>query len=724
MNRESFDVIALRAAVVFALTVGAVSTPLVVRAAVGADGLPSVEHIDRGARPETVRFSTRGAAARRVQSPTRSVADIAQFRAAQRASREPGQPLLIGAVRDLPSRDREISGTRLGWQSVPGGQAAVLEFHADGARGLRLSFKLAGPSQGVLLRFAGSAKPGDVIEVGGAATVGSERYWGPVTEGDTLRVEIFVADGVAHRQVRLAQLALMHMDQVVPLDSVNPTEGGLGQATLACHRDVACNPNQSPAYLDATRAVAGLSFVVGEQGFWCSGTLVNSNTVPRQPYLVTANHCINTAEAAASLYTVWFMEATACGSGQRRPEYFVLRDGATLLYNSTVNDHAFLRLNGRLPNGVFYAGWSPGGLGTGAAALGMHHPNADLKKYSEGTKEKDTNNLNSHPGTYHQVRWTTGAVEGGSSGSGLFAFSAATGTYQLTGQLLGTLGSGPSTCSSSALYGRLQDHAPTLRAWLDPAAPLAILNSASYQALEISGDELVAAWGPGLPQPVIARIPSDRSDASDSRCALTLGGRYSVLARSQRSGESKEACVLFLGAGQVNFKLPSGLTAGDRVDVSVIDNLTSAAIATATAVPVVDFAPGLFTASQDGKGIPAANLVRVRNGQEIWSDVPTSPSTPIDLGPVDEDLFLVLYGTGIRNKPGTTLPRATIAGLAAPVEYVGVQPSYLGLDQINLRVPKAELRRIGVIGKAIVEVRFTDASGRESVPNAVEIYIK
>ena len=55
----------------------------------------------------------------------------------------------------------------------------------------------------------------------------------------------------------------------------------------------------------------------------------------------------------------------------------------------------------------------------------------------------------------------------------------------------------------------------------------------------------------------------------------------------------------------------------------------------------------------------------------------------IDLGPADEQVHLILYGTGIG---GATAPQSvvlTIGGVAVPVNYAGPQNQFLGLDQIN-----------------------------------------
>lgn len=47
------------------------------------------------------------------------------------------------------------------------------------------------------------------------------------------------------------------------------------------------------------------------------------------------------------------------------------------------------------------------------------------------------------------------------------------------------------------------------------------------------------------------------------------------------------------------------------------------------------------------------------------------------------ELYVVLYGTGIRNARGIT---ASIGPAAAEIPYFGAQPQYPGLDQVNLLV--------------------------------------
>lgn len=54
----------------------------------------------------------------------------------------------------------------------------------------------------------------------------------------------------------------------------------------------------------------------------------------------------------------------------------------------------------------------------------------------------------------------------------------------------------------------------------------------------------------------------------------------------------------------------------------------------------------------------------------------------IDLSPASDQIYIVLYGTGIRYRTGAAT--ATIGGISIPVIYAGDQFSYVGLDQVNI----------------------------------------
>ena len=60
-------------------------------------------------------------------------------------------------------------------------------------------------------------------------------------------------------------------------------------------------------------------------------------------------------------------------------------------------------------------------------------------------------------------------------------------------------------------------------------------------------------------------------------------------------------------------------------------------------------------------------------------------AVPIDTA--NDDIYLVLYGTGIRHRSSDQAVRCTINGAEAAVLYAGKQGSSTGLDQVNVALP-------------------------------------
>jgi len=91
--------------------------------------------------------------------------------------------------------------------------------------------------------------------------------------------------------------------------------------------------------------------------------------------------------------------------------------------------------------------------------------------------------------------------------------------------------------------------------------------------------------------------------------------------------------------------------------------------------------PTVFALDPSGKGAAAA--VNARNGMVV------SPSNPV---PAGEYVELFLTGLGATEKHGQldyakAQPTVTIGGLDCPLTYAGAAPGFLGLDQINCRLP-------------------------------------
>jgi uncharacterized protein (TIGR03437 family) len=75
-------------------------------------------------------------------------------------------------------------------------------------------------------------------------------------------------------------------------------------------------------------------------------------------------------------------------------------------------------------------------------------------------------------------------------------------------------------------------------------------------------------------------------------------------------------------------------------------------------------------------------------------------SVPIDLGLSTDQLFLVLYGTGFRFRSALSAATATIGAVNSEVLFAGPQGTFVGLDQTNIRIPRA------LAGRGEVDVVF------------------
>jgi uncharacterized protein (TIGR03437 family) len=196
---------------------------------------------------------------------------------------------------------------------------------------------------------------------------------------------------------------------------------------------------------------------------------------------------------------------------------------------------------------------------------------------------------------------------------------------------------------------------------------------------------------------------------------IQLGGRYSVRV-SWGLGRSEPACLSFLGAGQVNFKLPAGLAEGQLAAIAVHD-AASGIIAQQGPLIVGPVEPGLFTKDSSGTGIASGQIFRRVDGQETFVNL---TDEPILLQLESDSLVLVLYGTGIRGRAADSIVRATVAGRPAIVTYAGSQGDLLGFDQINLEIPTAPLIGDRVNGRVSIEIEI-ETGGRVWRANPVQV---
>ena len=229
----------------------------------------------------------------------------------------------------------------------------------------------------------------------------------------------------------------------------------------------------------------------------------------------------------------------------------------------------------------------------------------------------------------------------------------------------------------------------------DPLPKITTVSAASFSGeLGAAPDSIAAGFGPGLATGTVGApaIPLPTS----------LGG---TLVRVTDSAGTEHLAELFLVSPlQINYLIPEDAALGLAL---VIVETDGQEVARGT-VRIHAVAPSLFTANVSGQGVPAARALHVaadltQTERLIYDDtapVGSREALPIDLGPEDEQVFLVLFGTGMRGI--TTGATATVGGEAVPIADLLAQPTLVGLDQANLGpLPRS------LIGRGEVDILLT-----------------
>ncbi len=207
---------------------------------------------------------------------------------------------------------------------------------------------------------------------------------------------------------------------------------------------------------------------------------------------------------------------------------------------------------------------------------------------------------------------------------------------------------------------------------------LRLTNAASNSSGSFAADEIVSMFN-------VAGLSGDTGGTLP--LATSLAG---VAVTVQDSTGAKRAALLygvFASTGQVNFVIPASTALG-----AATITVTAPSSSQTAQMTIKDSAPGLFTASQNGRGAPTGQIVVVHaDGSHTIENLATLSgntyvATAIKLASPTDQVFLQLYGTGIRHATKVT---AAISGAAATVMYAGQQGAYPGLDQVNLQLPKA-----------------------------------
>lgn len=204
--------------------------------------------------------------------------------------------------------------------------------------------------------------------------------------------------------------------------------------------------------------------------------------------------------------------------------------------------------------------------------------------------------------------------------------------------------------------------------------------AANYVGGELAADSIASAFG--------SQLATTTEVGSGATLSNTLGGTRVKITDSK--GVERDAPLFFVSPTQINYQIPAGLAEGfATVTITNKDGLETKGL-----LNIARVAPGLFTADATGKGFAAGDVVYVRQDQsQVWQRVTRfdAATNRIVGNPIDvsgDPAYLILYGTGIKNRSELTKVKARIDGIETAVEYAGTQGQFVGLDQLNIRLPR------------------------------------
>ena len=229
------------------------------------------------------------------------------------------------------------------------------------------------------------------------------------------------------------------------------------------------------------------------------------------------------------------------------------------------------------------------------------------------------------------------------------------------------------------------------------SAAFTLVSSASFQAGPAAPESLVSAFGSGL--------ASGTATAPSGTAPLQLAGTSVTV--TDALGVSRTAPLLFVSAGQMNFQVPAGTSPG-AATVTITNGAASPQTAVSSPADIASVAPALFTLNR--AGLAAAYVVSVSGSTQTVEPIFTLQNgvaipVPIDLTSPGQQVYLCLFGTGIRNAAGDTVS-VRINGLNAAVSYAGPQLGTPGLDQVNILLP-AVLAGAGEVGVVLTAAGHT-----------------
>ncbi|MCI0525756.1 MAG: cohesin domain-containing protein, partial [Acidobacteria bacterium] len=293
------------------------------------------------------------------------------------------------------------------------------------------------------------------------------------------------------------------------------------------------------------------------------------------------------------------------------------------------------------------------------------------------------------------------------SGFGAQAMAGAGTLIKLKFTVAGAAGTGTALAWQRFLFNETPQTS-LVNGRVNAALAVTSVSAASFKP-ESAAESIVAAFG--------ASLATTTTTASALPLPTSLAG--TTVKVKDSAGVERLAPLFFVAPTQVNYLAPPEAAPG-AATVAITSGNGTVSVGT---INIATVAPGLFAANADGQGVGAMVVARVRpDGSQVFeSAVRFDPAqnkfvaAPIDLGAENEQVVLLIFGTGFRHRSAPSVVSVSIGGVNAQVDYAGPQPDFAGLDQLNARLPRS------LAGRGEVDIVVT-VDGKTA--NTIKIFVK
>ena len=224
------------------------------------------------------------------------------------------------------------------------------------------------------------------------------------------------------------------------------------------------------------------------------------------------------------------------------------------------------------------------------------------------------------------------------------------------------------------------------------------------RARETHGVKNAASLAPGVAPGSMASLFGENMVPEN----ISAGVRIEIIDATEAVHAAR---LLYVSPEQINFLMPADVATGE----ALLRLGREGEEAAEWAFTISAVAPGLFSANGTGEGIGVVSALRVaadgeRSNPAVFrydAAAKRMIGVPLDLGAEGDQVFLTLFGTGVRGAGGAEAVRTTIGGRDVAVLFAGERDGWVGVDQVEIGPLPRSLAGMGEVGVAISAAGIT-----------------